>query len=308
MDDQAETEELNEEVQETFIHHNRTYQRYSINNSTYFVPVDEDETIRLRIQHEVLSMMFDRRLIFPPISSLKRILDCGFGTGSWAFQVAWENPRCEVRGIDVSPHHHNPDESVENLYLDVDDLNMPLPFRSNHFDLINSRLVAGGINDNRWSGYLRDIFRCLRGGGWCQMVEIDFNAQSDNGTLTDGSALRQWSQTYLHAMEQCKNPRAPRRLGGWLRSAGFTDVDERMIPLPMCGWSDNQRDFDIGAANQENVRLLLSSIALYPFTHYLGMSITEFHILVAQARLEASNAALKPYFPLYVCVGKKPRR
>ncbi|KAI5926166.1 S-adenosyl-L-methionine-dependent methyltransferase [Camillea tinctor] len=270
MDDHAETEELNEEIQETFIVHNRTYQRYSINNNTYFVPVDEDETIRLRIQHEVLSMTFDRRLIFPPISSLRRILDCGFGTGSWAFQVAWDNPRCEVRGIDISPHHHNPNESVENLYLDVDDLNMPFQFRSNHFDLINSRLVAGGINSSRWPGYLRDIFRCLRGGGWCQMVEIDFNAQSDNGTITDGSALRQWSQTYLHAMEQCKNPRAPRRLGGWLRDAGFTDVDERMIPLPMCGWSDNQREFDIGSANQENVRLLLSSLALYPFTHYLG--------------------------------------
>lgn len=33
---------------------------------------------------------------------------------------------------------------------------------------------------------MRDILRCLRGNGWCQMVEIDFNAQSDNGTLTDG--------------------------------------------------------------------------------------------------------------------------
>ncbi|KAI0597947.1 hypothetical protein F4775DRAFT_592939 [Biscogniauxia sp. FL1348] len=219
MDDHAETEELNEEVQETFVVHNRTYQRYSINNNTYFVPVDEDETIRLRIQHEVLSMAFDRS---GPFKWPGIILDAR-----------------HVRGIDISPHHHNPDESVENLYLDVDDLNMPFQFRSNHFDLINSRLVAGGINNSRWTGYVRDIFRCLRGGGWCQMVEIDFNAQSDNGTLTDGSALRQWSQTYLQAMEQCKNPRAPRRLSGWLRDAGFTDVDERMIPLPMCGWSDS---------------------------------------------------------------------
>lgn len=132
-------------------------------------------------------------------------------------------------------------------------------FSSNHFDLVNSRLVAGGINTERWTGYIRDIFRSLRPGGWVQMVEIDFNAQSDNGALADSSfarvraamepraytsltdsALRQWSQTYLFAMEQCKNPRAPRRLGGWLRNAGFTDVDERMIPLPMCAWSDSK--------------------------------------------------------------------
>lgn len=60
-----------------------------------------------------------------------------------------------------------------------------LQFPSNHFDLINSRLVAGGINSERWTGYIRDILRCLRPGGWVQMVEIDFNAQSDNGALAD---------------------------------------------------------------------------------------------------------------------------
>lgn len=114
---------------------------------------------------------------------------------------------------------------------------------------MNSRLVAGGIDRNRWNGYLRDILRCLRGGGWCQMVEMDFNAQSDNGTLTDGKpkarsdaytielttsflighALRQWSDKYRAATAQFKNPDAPRRLGHWMRHAGFTDVEERSM-------------------------------------------------------------------------------
>ncbi|KAI0387584.1 S-adenosyl-L-methionine-dependent methyltransferase [Hypomontagnella monticulosa] len=235
----ADTEELNDEVRETFTHHNRTYQRCAIDRKIYLVPVDE------------------------------------------------------VIGVDVSPHHYNPDESVENLYLNIDNLNMPLQFHSNHFDLVNSRLLAGGIDRTRWHGYMRDILRCLRVNGWCQMVEIDFNAQSDNGTLTDGHALRQWSDKYIRAMSQNKNPEAPRRLAHWMRHAGFVDVEERMLPLPMCGWSENQRDFDIGAANQENVRLLLGSLALYPFTELLGMTITEFHVLVAQARAEASNPALK---------------
>ncbi|KAI2781912.1 S-adenosyl-L-methionine-dependent methyltransferase [Daldinia loculata] len=268
--------------------------------------LSQDETIRLRIQYDVLAMVFDGRSIFPPMGALRRVLDCGFGTGMWAFQVAWENPRKPLQparfnrkkiglviGIDVSPHHYNPEESVENLYLNVDNLNMPLSFPSNHFDLVNSRLVAGGIDRNRWNEYMRDILRCLRRGGWCQMVEIDYNAQSDNGTLTDGHALRQWSDKYSRAMSQLKNVEAPRRLAHWMRQAGFTDVEERMIPLPMCGWSDIQRDFDIGVHNQENVRLLLGSLALYPFTELLNMTITEFHVLVAQARAEATNPALK---------------
>ena len=53
------------------------------------------------------------------------------------------------------------------------------------------------------------------------------------------------------------------------------------------------------------------------------MSIQDVHILIAQARLEADNPSLKvrglvlqpvmglklskAYFPLYVCIGRKPR-
>lgn len=97
--------ELSDEVQETFVLHNRSFQKYAIDNNTYFVPVDEvryalhivekekeaesranvwsiqDETLRLRIQHGVLTMMFDNRFIFPPLDSPRRVLDCGFGTG-----------------------------------------------------------------------------------------------------------------------------------------------------------------------------------------------------------------------------------
>ncbi len=49
--------------------------------------------------------------------------------------------------------------------------------------------MSGGIHANRWMNYLGDILRVLRPGGWCQMVEIYFNAQSDNGTLTSS----EWS-------------------------------------------------------------------------------------------------------------------
>jgi hypothetical protein len=50
-------------------------------------------------------------------------------------------------------------------------------------------MMAGGIHADRWMNYLGDILRILRPGGWCQMVEIYFNAQSDNGTLTSSEWL-----------------------------------------------------------------------------------------------------------------------
>lgn len=33
-------------------------------------------------------------------------------------------------------------------------------------------MMATGIHINRWTHYIRDMFRVLRGGGWCQLVEV----------------------------------------------------------------------------------------------------------------------------------------
>lgn len=39
--------------------------------------------------------------------------------------------------------------------------------------------MASSIHANRWSQYLRDMFRVTRPGGWCQIVEMYFQVQSE---------------------------------------------------------------------------------------------------------------------------------
>ncbi|KUJ06271.1 UMTA methyltransferase [Mollisia scopiformis] len=297
---------------ETEEHNHRLYQSYALENLAYLAPMDEDEIERLNISHNVLSRVFDGRLIFPPISRPRRILDCGYGTGAWAGEVAERFPRCEVLGVDINPSMQQ-EEVPDNLYLQVDDLNRRFTFPAHNFDLVNSQMMASSIHANRWPQYLRDMFRVTRPGGWCQMVEMYFQVQSDNGSLTDDHALRQWSTRYAESMEGLKDLRVPLRLSNMMRDAGFVDVEARMIQLPTCGWSNEadmrteQRDHDIGVANRENVQRLLSSLAVYPFTERLGMPIQDVHLLVAQARLEADEPGFKAYFPLYVCIGRKSR-
>ncbi|KAL2691635.1 hypothetical protein Neosp_002024 [[Neocosmospora] mangrovei] len=79
--------------------------------------------------HGVLNRLFDSRLIFPPIRSPRRILDCGCGPGDWAMEVASQYPDAEVTdrnrqvlGIDISPHVI-PENPPDNMELQVDDLN-----------------------------------------------------------------------------------------------------------------------------------------------------------------------------------------
>ncbi|RKU45804.1 hypothetical protein DL546_005381 [Coniochaeta pulveracea] len=149
---------------ETVLHHGREYQRYSLENGVYFAPVDEDEAYRHRLMHHVFSLLFQNRLVFPPVSALNRVLECGFGAGSWAIEVAEQHPECEVVGIDIYPNML-PETLPANLNLQVDDLNRRSTFPGNHFDLINSRLLAGGIHANGWRNYMADLFRILRPGG-----------------------------------------------------------------------------------------------------------------------------------------------
>lgn len=134
--------------------------------------------------------------------------------------------------------------------------NCSFTFPSNHFDVVHSQLMAGGIRANRWQSYLKDIYRVLQPGGWCQMVELYLNAQSDNGTLSPGTfhhcmtqcekegcllneldhALSRWSSGYLDAMHPQKDPRAALRLKDWMTNAGFVDIESRLLTLPMCPW------------------------------------------------------------------------
>jgi len=245
-------------------------------------------------------------LIFPPINNPKKILDCGYGSASWAIEVAEKYPDSKVIGIDISPHM-KPDETPENLWLQVDDLNQPFNFRSNQFDLVHSRLMAGGIDRERWPTYIQDMVKVLKPGGWLQMVEIYYNCQSDNGTLTEGSALRQWSSRYMSSLDRLKDVRAPLRLVNRMTEAGLVEIENNVLPLPLSGWSsDDAEKRRLGEMNQPNVNALLGSLSLYPFTEFLGMPIEQWLVLIAHARREAENPAFKAYFPLYICIGRKP--
>ncbi|KEY82121.1 hypothetical protein BA78_4453 [Aspergillus fumigatus] len=206
----------------------------------------------------------------------------------------------KVIGLDISPHK-NPDDMPENLSLQVDDLNCRFTFPSNHFDLVHSSLLATGINRARWPSYLADIRRCalfLKPGGWVQLIEIYFNVQSDNGSITEEHALRRWSRHFMRSYEGTKDLRVGTRLNTLLRDGGFEEIDARMIPLPLSAWSSDPRMQQIGMLNRENVNNLLPSLALYPLTQISGMSQQDFQDLITQARREAETASLKAYFPL----------
>lgn len=72
------------------------------------------------------------------------------------------------------------------------------------------------------------------------MIEYYYMCQSDNGSITASSPIRQWSQKYMQAMEGTKNPRAGLRLQSWLVDAGFVEVELKTLRIPLCAWLDGE--------------------------------------------------------------------
>lgn len=69
------------------------------------------------------------------------------------------------------------------------------------------------------------------------MAEIYFNIQSDNGSITDQSALRAWSTQYMQALGDLKDLRIGTRLRSLMTDAGLVEVEATMIALPLSEWS-----------------------------------------------------------------------
>lgn len=100
-------------------YHGRDFQRQSLTREVYLVPVDDvsstlvivletilteraqEELERLEEQHRALTDLVLRDLPEPlfiaPVREPTRVLDCGYGSGAWAVQVAESYPDCEVK-------------------------------------------------------------------------------------------------------------------------------------------------------------------------------------------------------------------
>ncbi|KAF2145231.1 uncharacterized protein K452DRAFT_316320 [Aplosporella prunicola CBS 121167] len=316
------TETVSSEYYETVDLHDREFQKFSVDHEIYCVPVDAlafcmlngrdtlgigEEEERLENQHQILRYLFDDRLFFPPLQNPLKVLDCGYGRGNWALEMAQTYPNSEVTAIDLYPAAELPDDQPDNLECEAWDLNQTLTptYKPNYYDLVHSRLVAPGIKKERWRTYLRDIFRLLKRGGWVQMAEFYYIIQSDSGMLTDEHALMQWSNAYRHITERDRDPRIGRHLGQMMRTAGLADVQEVTYRMPIGGWPADPKLKNVGEQNLENIGTMLDSLAIWPFTERMGWTKEQVDALTRQARAEAADPRLKLYIPLTVAWGRK---
>ncbi|KAL1874364.1 hypothetical protein VTK73DRAFT_447 [Phialemonium thermophilum] len=159
-------------------------------NAQYWGSNDERANETMDINHHVLTLVLGGKLFLAPLEKDKihKVLDVGTGTGIWAIDFADQFPNTEVVGTDVSPIQ--PTWVPPNLKFEIEDCTQDWTFAPNSIDYIHMRWLVGSIDD--WTALMRRAYDALRPGGYIESFEASSCIVSDDGSVTDDSAMGQW--------------------------------------------------------------------------------------------------------------------
>ncbi|KAK5653418.1 hypothetical protein OQA88_8903 [Cercophora sp. LCS_1] len=215
--------------------HGRTYHSER-GNAQYWFSNDEQQNevtdIKQVTSHHALTLALGNKIYLAPLEKdkVKNALDVGTGTGIWAIDFADEFPDAEVIGTDISPIQ--PVWVPPNLRFEIEDCTQAWTFPTDHFDYIHLRWLVGSVDD--WYLLIKRAYDCLAPGGWIESYEMSVMWESDDGSVTESTALGQWGKIFIEGGHRTGrsftvvNEEIQRKA---MEAAGFVDIQEKDIKV-----------------------------------------------------------------------------
>ncbi|KAF4458773.1 methyltransferase [Fusarium albosuccineum] len=215
-------------------------------SAQYWASNDEKQNESMDIVHHFLYLLFDDQLYLSPLNcDIQTVLDIGTGTGLWAIDFAEEFPDTEVIGTDISPIQ--PSWAPSNVKFEIEDCNQEWTYKPNSVDFIHSRYLYGSLKD--WSVYFQQAFKTCKEGGWVESHEASATMQSDDGSVPEDSAMREWGKFFIEGgkkMGQSFTVVEDDLQRQNLIEAGFVDVCFCNKKVPIGGWPQDPKMKEIG--------------------------------------------------------------
>ncbi|PYI12741.1 hypothetical protein BO78DRAFT_357097 [Aspergillus sclerotiicarbonarius CBS 121057] len=306
-----DTQSLTASVMDYPVEYGRRYHRY--HEGAYLYPNDEQELDRMDMQHHMLKLVNDGRMLLAPAQNPKRILDIGTGSGIWPIELASEFPAAEIIGTDLSPVQ--PNEVPENVHFLVDDATEDdWLWGPNHFDVIHAGHLSGSLPS--YKDLLRKVFKHLKPGGYVQCDEFDPKPKCDDETMPPEDpdkfsdyALQDLMDLHVrsgHVSDPPRQFRVAHRFVRWMREVGFEDVQARVCKVPVNPWSTDSHLRTIGSWHEANLLEAIAGWSYKPLT-ILGWSKPEIEVFLVDVRKSIQNRDVHAYMDYYVVTGRKPR-
>ena len=139
----------------------------------------------------------------------------------------------------------------------------------------------------------------VKPGGWVEWQEKHPLFYSDDGSLKEDSAIATWGKTFFKAANELGTPASsPRHLKGWMLDAGFTDVEEHILKLPVGLWPKDKRLKNIGLFEMVNMDEGLGSLSMMLFTRALKWTPQEVELFLMDVRKDAKDSRIHSYYHL----------
>ena len=240
------------------------------------------------------------------IEQMHSILDLACGPGAWALDMAYEYPRLQVTGVDISSRMIEyaqalaREQHLHNTAFHVMNVLEPLGFPDNSFDLVNARAMFGFMSRTDWPKLVKECLRILKPGGILRLTEIEF-------CITNSAATEKLTCLFLKALSLTGRSFSPdgRTLGitpmlrYFIREAGFEHM--RSVPHLLDASFGSEHH---GAQAQNNA---LANRGLLPFLLKLHMIDTQdFEETYEQSLSEMQAEEFCSIWYFLTVLGRKP--
>ncbi|KAF6810664.1 SAM-dependent methyltransferase [Colletotrichum sojae] len=298
----SSTASLSESINEYRRLHGRTYTQ----KVDYWGPNDEKQNEGLDINHWWMTLFLGDRLSLAPIDkSPQNVLDLGTGTGVWAIDFADEFPTAQVIGVDVSPIQ--PSWVPPNCKFQIDDIEQPWTWPNEYFDFIHIRNLEGAIAE--WDKLYKQAFIHMKPGSYIEIKEFDIETRSQVQELDKDHPFKAWSKNLLEAADklgkvglQCRN----NGIAKSLRAAGFTDIVEQKLLVPVGPWANDPILKEVGIGSLAYLDQSLEGFGTFLLKEVMGWEYAEVILFISQFRKALKDFRLQPVFDLHVVYARKP--
>jgi ubiquinone/menaquinone biosynthesis C-methylase UbiE len=276
--------------------------------STYVIDAESGtEMARLINQERLLTRVMGG--VFPEhfdLSHVSHILDIGCGPGGWVLDVAFENPKINVVGIDISQQMieyaraHAEVQGMNNASFQVMNALESLAFDDNSFDVVNARYIQAFMMKTSWAPLMKEIMRILRPGGRVLLTDGEWSISNSPAFEKMGAMLTHvGTLTGRSFSPDGRHIGITPMLGRFLRDAGFVDIQRKAHVL----------DFSAGAEDYGNTYqdLMAGLKLLEPFLVLAKVTTEEeFEELYQQALAELMLDSFCGVGYMLTVWGKKP--
>lgn len=138
------------------------------------------------------------------------------------------------------------------------------------------------------------------GYGWFEYVDIDMRATSADGTLTRRNALYQWQEYLFEATAAAGKPILyERNTGKLLEQAGFVDIQEVVLQLPLNPWPSDPNLKNVGRWYNLGLNEGLEGFSLGPLCRVKKWPVEHVTEFLKLVKKDINSKAIHSYSEVY---------